>query len=171
MSNNPEALRLGDLWKSGNWYAVLDGARDAGVQRWLSESRATRQSLYAGEGAAEHEDWAPYLVALNEADCECLAKESWGNSWGIFFRAPVEFAAVRGHLRRFLTVRMPEGKTAYFRFYDPRVLRDFLPSWTATELVEFFGPVEGFVLDESERAGMLYFLRGEQLEMRPVQAG
>jgi len=51
------------------------------------------------------------------------------------------------HLRRFLTVRTEKGKKLLFRFYDPRVLRLYLPTCTSTELNTFFGPVERFVCE------------------------
>jgi hypothetical protein len=43
----------------------------------------------------------------------------------------------------------------YFRFYDPRVLRSFLPTCTEPECAEFFGPIGRFVM-EAEQPGALW---------------
>ena len=50
-----------------------------------------------------------------------------------------------------------------FRFYDPRVLRVYLPTCTGDEAEEFFGPVPE-ILAESEDGGSL-------LSYRPVRDG
>jgi hypothetical protein len=42
------------------------------------------------------------------------------------------------------------GKEMYFRFYDPRVLRVFLPTCTAQEAQDFFGPSKHYVMEAAE---------------------
>jgi len=46
---------------------------------------------------------------------------------------------MRQHFRRFITVHDESGKPLLFRYYDPRVLRTFLPTCNAKELAEIFG--------------------------------
>jgi len=48
-------------------------------------------------------------------------------------------------------VQDAKGKDMYFRFYDPRVLRVFLPTCTPEELSDFFGPIAGFLIESAER--------------------
>jgi len=50
------------------------------------------------------------------------------------------------------------GKPLYFRFYDPRVLRTYLPTCNASELAQIFGPVECYV-QEGEDPGVLLRFR------------
>ena len=50
-----------------------------------------------------------------------------------------------------------DGKTLYFRFYDPRVLRMFLPTCAPEQLAEFFGPVESFYVEDEDPARALRF--------------
>ncbi|TVQ55912.1 MAG: DUF4123 domain-containing protein, partial [Phycisphaerales bacterium] len=57
----------------------------------------------------------------------------------------VSFDAIRRHLRKFLKVKSPEGKTLYFRYYDPRILAAFLPACNEQELRQLFGPLESFI--------------------------
>jgi len=69
------------------------------------------------------------------------------------------------HFRRYLQVQDSEGKKLFFRFYDPRVLRVYLPSCTRKELFTFFGPVRRFILD-GEGPGTLEELSVDQGELR-----
>jgi hypothetical protein len=58
---------------------------------------------------------------------------------------------VREHFRKFLLVKIDGNEgDFYFRFYDPRVLRAFLPTCAPDEAAEFFGPVRLFIAEDSE---------------------
>lgn len=130
-------------------FALLDTARDNEILPLLSESGCTFKCLYGGAFAATMSDYAPYLVAV-PADSPFLATlldQGWGESWGIFVATDAELETLRRHLRRYLSVKLPDGRQVLFRFYDPRVLRAFLPTCTGDELQRFFGPVETFCLE------------------------
>jgi hypothetical protein len=47
-----------------------------------------------------------------------------------------------------------------FRFYDPRVLRRFLPLCTSDELRRFFGPIESFLIETAEADALIRFTLG-----------
>ena len=69
---------------------------------------------------------------------------------------------LRSHLRRFLIVLDEDtGKKLYFRFYDPRVLRAFLPTCSKIQVADMFGEIGMFLL-EGEDAGVMRFAGGEQ---------
>ncbi|MFO0961198.1 MAG: DUF4123 domain-containing protein [Isosphaeraceae bacterium] len=126
-------------------YAVLDAARDPLVLGLLMQSGERFQSLYEGPKAQRYAGIAPYLVALPK-DSQFLVqlvRMGWGKSWGIFLACTRPFEEVRKHLRHFLTVQLEGGKSVLFRFYDPRVLRPFLPTCKGPELAAFFGPLKG----------------------------
>ena len=57
---------------------------------------------------------------------------------------------MRRHLRRFLTVTDEQRRRLYFRYYDPRVLRVFLPACDGSQLQQLFGPCHAYML-ENER--------------------
>jgi len=54
-------------------------------------------------------------------------------------------------------VKTEAGQEMYFRFYDPRVLRAFLPVCTPQEAKEFFGPVRSFLVEARHGATLLRF--------------
>lgn len=137
-------------------FAVLDAARDPLVLARLHECPEERQSLYEGPQADRLAAAAPYLVSLPRESVllEALVRDGWGESWGVYLTCDQPFAEVRRQLRRSLTVQTQTGKRLLFRFYDPRVLRVFLPTCTREELAAFFGPIEAF-LHESADGGAL----------------
>ena len=57
------------------------------------------------------------------------------------------FEEIRRHLRRFLRVKDERGRRLLFRYYDPIVLAAFLPTCTAAELAEVFGPIDAFLVE------------------------
>ena len=137
-------------------FAILDAARDPKVLGILGNCTQHYQSLYEGPKGEELADFAPHLVELpsRSALIEALVREGWGKSWGIFLTSTSSFKEVRRHFRHFLLVQVEDGRELYFRFYDPRVLRIFLPTCTAQETSRFFGPVRSYLV-EGERAGIL----------------
>ena len=130
-------------------YALLDAARDDRVLAWILTSGLEHASLYEGEEGRQLAPWGPYLVRLQAEGpgLRSLLEQSWGQAWGIFLCCPLPLAEVRRQLRRSLLVRLPAGQTAYFRFYDPRVLRDFLPGFSPAELQNFLGPIQTVFLE------------------------
>jgi hypothetical protein len=124
-------------------FAVLDAARNEEVLPTLRREARTYRSLYEGwqgDGLAEV---APYLVELapDVPLLETLTETAWGDSWGVYLFSDASFADLRRHLRRSLKVRTEDGRSLLFRWYDPRVLRAYLPTCDADEARAFFGPV------------------------------
>jgi len=56
-----------------------------------------------------------------------------------------------------LVVHDPDGKPMYFRYYDPRVLRTYLPTCNAQELETIAGPVEWFLVEAEDSSIALRF--------------
>jgi hypothetical protein len=59
-------------------------------------------------------------------------------------------------------VKLPDGKQVYFRFYDPRVLRVYLPTCTVEEMRTFFGPIKCFLTEGDKPEAALRFAPGVQ---------
>jgi Domain of unknown function (DUF4123)/Inner membrane component of T3SS, cytoplasmic domain len=151
-----EALRR----QSEPLFALLDAARDPRVLELLRASRAESQSLYEGPEGEALARYAPYLVRMAGAGAGLLGElvgEGWGKAWGVYLTSRAPFAEVRRHFRRFLLVKAAGGKELYFRFYDPRVLRVFLPECDPDETRAFFGPVTAYLLEAGPSGEPLRF--------------
>ena len=129
-------------------FAVLDAARDVRVLKLLREIGGY-DSLHDGDEAEALADVAPYLLALppRSPKLERVVGAVWGNAWGIFLTSEAPLYELRAHLQSLLYVRTEDGAARYFRLYDPRVLRAFVPVCTTSELAELFGPIDRFVIE------------------------
>ena len=153
-------------------YAVLDAAREPEVLKVLFESKEKYQSLYEGPPSAQLAHFAPYLVKLVSESMllETLVRQGWGKNWGVYFTCAQPFEGVRRHIRHFLMVKMPDGKQVYFRFYDPRVMRVFLPTCTPEEANQFFGPIQNFLAEDETPKRLLRFVNTGQGSQRMLIA-
>jgi hypothetical protein len=140
-------------------YALLDAARDERMYPAILRADCEWTCLYRGDAAVTMAEVAPYLVRLDRASqfTQWLIDEGWGNSWGVFLSAAVTLEIVRAHFRRFVFAQLPDGRNVYFRFYDPRVLRVYLPTCSPEEREMLFGPVERFLMEGADAAETLTF--------------
>ena len=162
------------LWPSGaaggSVWAVLDLARDRRIHAALLESRLEFLCLHAGRLPRELELAAPHIVELLPGHrlLDRLFGEGWGQSWGVAARL-ADPTALRRHLRKFLKVRDEDGRSLLFRWYDPRVLRTYLPTCTPDELREFFGPLDAWFSESAAGAAMVeHRFDGRVLRRREV---
>ena len=154
--------------RSSTVWAVLDGARDGRIHPALRLSRLDYRCLYSGRLAPALEAVAPYLIELSPdyAFTRTLIEMGWGNSWGIFVRIE-DPSRLRHHLRTLLRVRDEEGRFLLFRYYDPRVLRIFLPTCRPDELAQMFGPIGSYLTESEDGQSLIEFLfDGFQLQAR-----
>lgn len=142
-------------------YAVLDSARDPLVRAKLAASDVRSACLYEGRIPHAIADVAPYLVKLgrNHRFTEQLLESAWGRSWGVFASARADFEAMRRHFRRFLRVEDESGKRLLFRWYDPRVLRVYLPTCTEGELDMLFGPLSSYYAEDEDPGRLRVYAR------------
>ena len=141
-------------------FCILDAAR---VGREMEEAftlNPNHDCLYTGEAKTDLGGVAPWLFRLDVDPSgfqSWFTEKGWGDSWGILIATDASFEACREHFRKFLEVRTPDGEECYFRFYDPRVLRAFLPSCDPQQIIEFFGPVDYFITENDKGPNALRF--------------
>lgn len=154
--NSIETLFWPDGYSRDMWM-IVDGARDRRVYPSLLSSYLEYSCLYAGDLAPALESAAPHLVQLQLDDqyTRRLIDNAWGNSWGIFLRCNETMDRMRRHLRQFLRVQDWRGRYLVFRYYDPRVLRVYLPTCTDDEIRTVFGPINSFYMEDENSATML----------------
>jgi len=140
-------------------FAVLDGASVPDLLRSLAEHEPEYVCLYRGELKPDVAEVAPYLVHLEpETDfMRWVAGEGWGKHWGIFASSSSNLRTLRQHFRSFLTVHDPDGKAMLFRYYDPRVMRTFLPTCVPNELETIFGPVQHYLVESDTADSIIKF--------------
>ena len=140
-------------------YAILDAASVEKLLDVLYKHQPESICLYRGELAPDIAHVAPYLVRLERDSpfTTWVLERGWGKHWGVFAVSPADLTAMRQHLRRFLTVHDSKGNPMLFRYYDPRVLRVYLPTCNPQELEAMFGPVLQFLMEGEDPAKLLQF--------------
>lgn len=155
----------------GSLWAVLDCARNRRIYRELQVSRLDYHCLYSGNISTELKVVAPHVVELTPRYqfTRTLLRDGWGESWGVFVRIN-DSTRLQHHLRKFLRVQAEDGRKLLFRYYDPRVLRAYLPTCTRAELAQVFGPVSAFFAESlhANEALHAYQFDGQRLDSRLV---
>lgn len=140
-------------------YAILDGARDARITPMVRASRLPHDCLYYEPLSDALRAAAPHIIELTtDADfTRQLLQQGWGQSWGVFLitHAPATLATVRHNCRKLTLVQDPSGQRLLFRYYDPRVLRTYLPTCTLAEIQTVFGPVKQMIM-EGDKTSLLH---------------
>jgi hypothetical protein len=153
------AAALAFLREQRNLHVVLDAARNPEILPLIQGCGLVFESLYDGEKGAEIAAFGPWLVEIPRTApfLDTLVNDGWGDSWGVFLTCHAPFTEIRKQLRRHLLAKLPDGREVYFRYYDPRVLRTYLQTCTATELGGFFGPIGQFFAESSDESALLVY--------------
>lgn len=133
-------------------FAVLDGAAIPGLRMQLYKMRPPHYALFRGELEPDMAEVSPYVVGLLPGTpfTDWLLSESFGKHWGIFAHCRHSIKEMRRHFRALFTVYDEKGNPMHFRFYDPRVLQNFLQTCNGGELKTFFGKVETFFSEDKK---------------------
>jgi Domain of unknown function (DUF4123) len=139
-------------------YYLLDAARMLFAIDEAKQRNPTHDSLYRGQSEETLAVIAPYLFQ-GEANDEFdnWLTENAGQSWGVGIESDETMAVLHKHFRKFLLIQTDDGEEMYFRFYDPRVLRNFLPTCTTDQIQRFFGPVRRFIVEDPPHEQVLTF--------------
>ena len=169
------------LWPSGipadsrSVFAILDGARDDEIEPMIRSSTLPHACLYNEPLTDDLRSAAPHIIELklDNEFTQQLIKLSWGQHWGIFLvtYSPATLDSVRQSFRKINIVQDPSGRAVFFRYYDPRVLRTYLPTCTPDEVKIVFGPVNE-IATEGETENQLQCFKhnehGDKMELYNV---
>lgn len=135
-------------------YLVLDAAQNEmlALADTLPLTPSYFKSLFELNNNSAHlSSIAPYLLQISDPRIHhWFLREAWSKAWGILIKSNYSPEGLRTHLRRFTKVRTFDNRSLYFRFYDPRVLRIFLPTCDKSQILEFFGNVIDYFICEDE---------------------
>jgi hypothetical protein len=157
------------LWPKGprqDIWAIVDTARDQRAYFSLTNTFLNASCLFAGALPQALEMAAPYLVQLYQDDkFTDFLLEQWGKSVCIYLRCDIGLNDLRRHLRGFLRVKDTSGRMMLFRYYDPRVMRVYLPTCGPGELDTVFGPIQAYIMESQDAKKLLEF----QVERRKLK--
>lgn len=141
-------------------FAIVDGSAEPDLLACLTRHHPEFYCLFRGELEPDMARVAPYLVALEpEAPFTDWVLSLWGLSRAIFGVSYRDLHSLKSRLRRHVMIEY-EDREVYFRYYDPTVLRNYLPTCTELEIKAFFGDIEHFIV-EGEEPGNAWIFRPE----------
>lgn len=147
-------------------YGVADSARDTWLPTVaLDTFQRPIQSLFDSDDP-ELLDAGPFLIEINDHfDFLETWLEEIGKSSGVLLTSSADFASVRAQLIENFNGCDESGATFFFRFYDPRVLRDYLPTCTPSERKAFFGPIDALLVEDESGTLYLRYHTGAELSV------
>jgi len=155
-------------------YAILDGGRDRRIFNMVHNSQLEYKSMCPGEGSYVLQRASPHIVKLEQENPLTLKiiDQGWGTSWCIFLisHAPSAFNRVRYNCEKITFVSDPAGQKLLFRYYDPRIMRVFLPTCTHEEAALIFGPVDEIAMEGEDSRQMIRFSLSETARNVPPLA-
>ncbi|MCI2283442.1 DUF4123 domain-containing protein [Colwellia sp. MSW7] len=130
-----------------NIYAIIDGAACPELRFKIYDWEPQSACLWSGELAPDLQEVAPYLVLLDRDSTftDWLITQGWDKNWNIFATSELDFKAFRKQIRKLLLVKSPEGQNMVFRFYDPRVIKEFYKIITPEQMLLLFEGVCKFI--------------------------
>jgi hypothetical protein len=142
-------------------YAVIDACQAFDLVVKIKE-QSGKEARMLFQGAAtthvEVEEIAPYVCAI---DSEDVLRNDWftrfGSNAGILFVSESPMAVIHKHLRGLFISKDITGQEYFFRFYDPRVLRGFLPACNPQELLQIFGPIQSILVEDVNPQQLIIF--------------
>ncbi len=145
-------------------YGVVDAARALElVEAAKDRSDKTRWhgSLMNGPLAKFLQHVSPHLVEIDlESDYTAEWRRWIGRSAGVLLISSAAPEALLSHLRALFVVRDESNAEYSFRYYDPRVLRMFLPTCDEGQLREFFGPIRLVAAEAGADGALLFYENG-----------
>ena len=151
-------------------WMILDAARDERIYRAIERTQQDSCCLFAGRLTYAMKHVAPYLIEADKEErlTRLVLEKGWGDAWGVFLQSSFSLETLRIHFRKFLRVKDQAGQVLLFRYYDPRVLRVYLPTCLPGELETVFGPVHSFLVeDEAPDSILRYKLMDRKLYTSP----
>jgi len=152
-----------DLQPGERLYGIVDACQDKDLAFEARDRfKVPIRMLFQGNAAQYMDEVAPYLIPIDPASdyLESWAQR-WGKNVGILLTTQADPVKLLRHLREIFVVQDESGQNYFFRFYDPRVLRVFLPTCTPQEAVQFFGPIRRFDCEAESSDELLEFSFGE----------
>ncbi len=115
----------------------------------LQKEYPVYQSLFQGTKDETLSDVAPYLFVTDNSLYEKISGPLVSLKALVIIQSDEDIKIVCSHLQKFI-YRKTNGRESYFRFWDARVLRRFLPACSPEELIAFFDGIRSFSIIEED---------------------
>ena len=122
----------------------------------LQQQYPANRSLFKGTKDESLVDVAPYVFLVNEVSEKILNDADVSLKCVLVIETPLNLEMVAGHFREFIYQKV-RGRECYFRFWDARVLKKFLPTCNDIQLNYFFRNINSISLPDDDPAFVLQY--------------
>ncbi|WP_028624408.1 DUF4123 domain-containing protein [Pseudomonas sp. Ant30-3] len=146
-------------------YLLLDGAKieNLPARLYSLDDNPTIEWLYHATPYKEVFDVGPALVLLrNNGALEQAFTEHWQHDAGLLIESDAPLPQLAEHLRSLIHARVTGEVTLLFRYYDPRVMRHWLPTLIQGEKDRMMGPVSRVRLPGRDGQGEQWIVRDQR---------
>ncbi|MDR5868724.1 DUF4123 domain-containing protein [Halomonas koreensis] len=122
-------------------FVLFDGALFPAMQKaYEYEGSPQICPVYYGTRHEEASEASPCLYAPGNESKVWSLSEAWRDN-GIVFTSQATFSDVLKHLQSLISVTLPSGQMAYWRFYSPEWLSLVMEVFELNDLKAFSGPI------------------------------
>lgn len=136
-------------------YILVSGDTFDLSDREIDEKRLGYRQLFQNYG----NNRSAILISNAEKDAltDLFITPTSGKSDKVYIVSNWSLEKLVTHFRKFLIIKTESNQQLYFRFYDPRVLKIFLPTCDQQQIIEFFGPIEKFIVEGDTKEEAIEF--------------
>jgi hypothetical protein len=142
-------------------YAIIDAAKEGSIPYFLEGMKANFGPLLQGDEAKRLAQVAPYLVGLKKGSdvSDWYLEKLYGNSIGFVLKTNWSIEGLIQFWARKVKTRIPSTEEkGFFRYYDPNVLRVYLPILEEdNDLIEFMGPTNSILVEAQNPEHLLVY--------------
>lgn len=154
-------------------YLLLDGVKIENLPRHLYtlEDSPVFEWLYHGTRYHALCPIGPALVVLRPGGAlEQSFLKQWQHDAGLMLESDEPIQPLADHLRSMIHARAPGDAVLLFRYYDPRVMRHWLPDLDSEEKDHLMGPVNRVRLPAWADLQERWIIRDQQRHSAPLYA-
>ncbi|MGE1156993.1 DUF4123 domain-containing protein [Pseudomonas kitaguniensis] len=129
---------------SASRYLLLDGAKieNLPTRLYSLDEAPTLDWLYRATPYQAVFDVGPVLIAVRtNSPLERAFTEHWQHDAGVMIESDAPMEQLAEHLRSLIHARVSGDVSLLFRYYDPRVMRHWLPALGSDEKDRMMGPL------------------------------
>ena len=147
-------------------YGIVDSARNDEVFRFLITGDAQYRSLFEGTMDVQSYGVSGFLVECKSESplFQWMTSEAWGDHCCIYFISEASFDELFEHFQQFNRVYLEDDEVVLFRYYDPRVLRKYLPTCDDEEIDIFFGEVKIYFAESKDPGIMHIYTKNDRAD-------
>ena len=158
------------LWETAekencNLFGIIDSAKNDEAFRFMIEGGVSYKSLFDGTMDVQSYGVSGFLVECrNDSPLfQWMTGKAWGDNCCIFFTSKASFDELFIHFQKFNRVYLEGDDVVLFRYYDPRVFRNYLPTCNGKEIDLFFGEIKSFFAERKNPGSINIFGKKDEI--------